>query len=127
VQNGVPLEDISIGAALVVFAQNLSGAVFLSLAEVLFSSELKRNLATYAPSVDAAAIVAAGASAANVRSAVAASSLPGVLMAYSKSFDHIMYLATGAACGAFLSATGMGWVRLKKEEKEDTDAELTEY
>jgi hypothetical protein len=110
---------------MVVFTQNFGGAVFLSLAQVIFDSQLKHQLAIYAPDVDAVAIVAAGTSAADVRGAVSPSLLPGVLMAYSKSFDHVMYLAVGAACGAFLSAAGMGWVRLKKKEG-DTDTALIE-
>lgn len=48
--------------------------------------------------------------------AVPANLLLGVLLAYSKSFGHVMYLAMGAACGAFVSAFGIGWVRLKKDE-----------
>ncbi|KKK20311.1 hypothetical protein ARAM_002431 [Aspergillus rambellii] len=123
VQNGVRKKEISVAAALVVFSQNLSGAVFLSLAEVIFNNQLKHELGIYAQGVDADAVVAAGASAADVRAAVAPAFLPGVLLAYSKTFNHVMYLATGAACGAFLSATGMGWVRLRKEDTSPPAAE----
>lgn len=116
VGTNVRKEELAVATALVVFSQNLSGAVFLSLAEVIFSNQLRHELVVQAPGVDISAVISAGASASGVRHAVPASFLPGVILAYSKSFDHVMYLATGAAVGAFLCATCMGWVRVKKEE-----------
>ena len=124
VQNGVEKDEISIAAGLVVFFQNLGGAVFLSLAELIFNNQLMHELAVHARSVNGTAVAAAGASAADVRDAVPPALLPGVLLAYSNTFDHVMYLATGAACAAFLSATCMGWVRLKEEKVERQSLEL---
>ncbi|RYP44830.1 hypothetical protein DL768_008750 [Monosporascus sp. mg162] len=112
VQNGVRKEEVSVATALVVFSQNLSGAIFLSLAQVIFSNQLRHFLSIHAPSADAGTLIAAGASAADVRGAVPVELLPAVRLAYSETFNHVMYLATGAACGAFLFATGMGWVRI---------------
>jgi hypothetical protein len=123
VQTNVRKEELAVATALVVFSQNLSGAVFLSLAEVIFSSQLRHELAIHAPGVDVAAIIAAGDSASGVRHAAPASELPGVLLAYSKSINHVMYLATGSAVAAVLFATGMGWMRVKKEEEEETSVD----
>ncbi|GAM41194.1 hypothetical protein TCE0_041r14141 [Talaromyces pinophilus] len=115
VQTNVSEEQLAVATALVVFSQNLSGAVFLSLAEVIFSNQLRHELTMNAPGVDTSAVISAGASASGVRNAVPASDLPGVILAYSRSFDHVMYLAMGSAIGAFLFATCMGWVPMKKE------------
>lgn len=114
VQNNSSKEEISIVNALVVFSQNLGGALFLSLAEVIFSSSLRNGLATYAPEVNPDVVIVAGATA--VRTVMPAASLPGVLLAYSKAFDHVMFLATGAAGGAFLFAFGMRWMSIKKAQ-----------
>ena len=111
--NSLPGE-VSIVTGLVVFSQQFGGAVFLSLAQVVFSSGLRAELASYAPNIDSATVVAAGATA--VRHVVPPASLPGVLMAYSKAYDQVMYLATGAAGLALLSAFGMGWVNMKKNQ-----------
>ncbi|KAJ9130825.1 Major facilitator superfamily domain, general substrate transporter [Pleurostoma richardsiae] len=113
VQNGVRREEVSVANALVVFAQNLSAAVFLSLGEVIFSTELHRFLELYAPGADAEAIVAAGAAAAEMRATVPPELLPQVEHAYSDTFDRVMYLATASAAAAFLVALCMGWVRMK--------------
>ncbi|KAL9127720.1 MAG: hypothetical protein Q9217_003450 [Psora testacea] len=106
--------EVSIVTGLVVFSQKFGGAVFSSLAQVVFSSGLRAELATYTLDVDSTAVVAAGAIA--VRSIVPQASLPAAPVAYSKAYDQVMYLATGAAGGVFLFAFGMGWVNIKKKE-----------
>ncbi len=116
VQNSVSKEEVSVATALVVFSQNLGGAVFLCIAEVIFSTQLRHFLSIDAHGADAAAVIAAGASAADVRGAVPAELLPAVRLAYSDAFNHVMYLATGSACGVFLFATAMGWVRIDTQK-----------
>ncbi|KAH8163366.1 hypothetical protein CIB48_g4886 [Xylaria polymorpha] len=113
VQNGVRREEVSVASALVVFSQNLSASVFLSLGEVVFSTELRRYLAKYAPTADINAIVAAGAAATQLKATVPPELLPQVKSAYSDTFDTVMYLATGSASAAFLVALCMRWVRIK--------------
>lgn len=117
VQNGVRKEEVSVANALVVFSQTLSGAVFLSLAQVIFSNRLRHFLSVYAPTADAAALIAAGAAATDLKAAVPADLLSSVRLAYSDTFDEVMYLGTGAACAAFVFATGMGWVRINANSK----------
>ena len=102
--------------ALVVFAQNLGGAIFLSIAQLIFSSRLRHGLQIYAPEVDVALVIEAGATGLRSGTAVPEASLPGVLIAYSKSFDSVMYLSIGVAGGAFIFAFGMGWVSTKKPQ-----------
>lgn len=114
VQNNSSKDEVSIVTALVVFSQNLGGVIALSLAQVVFSNRLRHGLAVYAPDVDANAVIVAGATA--VRGGhLPAASLPQVILAYSKAFDQVMYLATGIAGGAFFAAFGMRWMSIKKK------------
>ncbi|KAL4738264.1 major facilitator superfamily domain-containing protein [Aspergillus similis] len=123
VQNNTPKEQISIATALVVFSQNFGGAIFLALAQVVFSTGLQSGLSNHAPQIDATEIIAAGAAA--VRKIVPADALDGVLLAYNMAIVHVMYLATASAGVALISAFGMGWVSLRKgqEKKEPEQAE----
>jgi hypothetical protein len=116
VQNNSSKNEIPIVNALVVFAQNLGGAIFLSIAQLIFSSRLRHGLQIYAPGVDVALVIEAGATGLRSVTAVPEASLPGVLIAYSKSFDSVMYLSIGVAGGAFIFAFGMGWVSTKKPQ-----------
>lgn len=59
-------------------------------------------------------VIAAGAS--SVRAITSGEDLKGVLMAYSKSVNRVMYLGVGLAVGAWVCGWGMGWrdIRVKK-------------
>ena len=101
-----------------VFSQQFGGAVFLSLAEVVFSVLLRENLARSAPEVNALDVIEAGAT--GVRHVVDKANLAGVFLAYSGSIDRVMRLTTGAAGGALLFALGMGWVSIKKKTGDES-------
>ncbi|KAL4934994.1 major facilitator superfamily domain-containing protein [Aspergillus oleicola] len=105
----------SIATGLVVLSQNLGGAIFLAICQVVFSSGLSSELAKYAPGIDARALEAAGAGA--VRTVVGddASVLGEVLRAYNGAIVRVLYVATAAAGAAAVSAGGMGWVSVKKD------------
>ena len=103
----LPQDEISIGNGIVVFFQFLGGAIFLAINESLLTSKLSSALATYAPQVDAHAVMTAGA--AGVRIVVGAHDLPGVLKAYnvailtsfvSTTRFHILYFFK-LLCGYF--------------------------
>lgn len=114
VQNNASKDELSVLTAMVVFAQQFGGAVFLALAQVIFSTSLRSDLTRSASNDDAAAIIAAGAT--GIRDVATGQVLQRALSSYAKSFDKVMYLATGAAGGSLLFAFGMGWVNIKSEK-----------
>ena len=98
--------------SLVIFAQTFGGAVFLTFAQTDFNDGLRKGIATFAPSISAETVIAAGASA--VREVVPKAELAGVLLAYNQAVQHAFYLATGAAAGTLLFCWGLGWRSVKK-------------
>ena len=107
--------QIAIAMSLVMFSQTIGGAVFLTIANTIFTQSLATELPKYAPDVDPQVIVNAGATA--IRSVVSPKDLGGVLIAFSKAFDHIFYLNAAAGVACFVFAWGMGWkdIRQKKQ------------
>jgi hypothetical protein len=99
--------------ALTIFSQSFGAAVFLSLAETIFSNSFRSLITTYAPSANGEAIIEAGAT--GFRKNVSETELAGVLVAYAKSIDRIFYMAAGIGVGVFAFAWGMGWKNLKKK------------
>jgi hypothetical protein len=99
--------------ALVVFSQVFGGALFLAFAETAFSNSLVAALHKYAPTVDPATVVQAGAS--NIAHAIPAAELTGVIEAYDLAINHAFYLVTGAAAATLLFCWGMGWHRVDKK------------
>ncbi|KAF1974319.1 putative MFS multidrug transporter [Bimuria novae-zelandiae CBS 107.79] len=113
VQNTVPPQQMPLAMALTIFSQSFGAAVFLSIAELIFSNSFRTLLAKDAPSVDAQKVVGAGATA--FRKFVSGSDLDGVLVAYADSIDRVFYMAAAMAAGCFVFAFGMGWKSLKKK------------
>jgi len=101
--------------ALIIFAQTFGGALFLSIAETIFSHGFLAGLRKYAPAVNAQAVVAAGAT--GFRQIIDSADLAGVLHAYAYAIDRVFYLSVGVAVGAFICAWGIGWRKIKKEQK----------
>ncbi|KAL4905585.1 hypothetical protein BDW74DRAFT_167766 [Aspergillus multicolor] len=125
VTHDAPAGTHSIATGLVVLSQNLGGAVFLSLCQVVFSTGLNNGLGQYAPGVDAVVVEAAGAS--GVRDVVGRDSgvLDGVLRAYNGAIMNVMYVATAAAAGSLVFACGMGWVNVNgKKGKAEEGAQM---
>lgn len=99
--------------SLVVFAQTFGGSIFLTCAEIIFSSGLISGLAQYAPSVDAQAVISAGATA--FRQFVEPEQVAGVSEAFCLGVGRIYYLALGGAAATLFFCWGMGWRRVSKK------------
>lgn len=77
------------GNSIVVFTQSLGTAIVLALSNMVFQEGLRLQIPIYAPTIDPASIIAAGAT--HFRAIVPGHDLPGVLMAYSKAIGHVFY------------------------------------
>ena len=97
------------------FSQAMGGALVLSFADTIFTNSLKSLIPKYAPSVNAQAVIDAGAT--GVKSAVHGSEVAGVLLAYSKCVDRVFYLATGAAVASFVFAWFVGFKDVRKKSQ----------
>lgn len=64
--------------AIMMFCSTFGGALFLSLADTVLTNSLHTEIPVYAPGVNAAAVIAAGATGA--RNVVSPAELPGILM-----------------------------------------------
>jgi hypothetical protein len=117
----LPLEDIAIGTAVVIFTENLAAAIFVSVAQNVFSNQLRANIATYVPEVDASAILAGGAT--DVKDLVPAALYQAVLFAYNKALDQTFYVGVALSCCGALGALGMQWVSVKKKKEDNTQPE----
>ncbi|KAL9082890.1 MAG: hypothetical protein Q9165_008743 [Trypethelium subeluteriae] len=113
IQNTVSRASIPTAMAILILCQNLGAAIWLTLAQTVFSNSLHSALKKDAPGANAAAITAGGAR--MIRNIVSAQQLPGVLRAYSKGVDSTMYLGIGIGVVAFACAWGLGWKDIRKK------------
>ncbi|KAK5987040.1 MFS-type efflux pump MFS1 [Cladobotryum mycophilum] len=112
VQTVLPQKDIPIGTTAVIFANNLGGAVFVSVANNLFTNKLTEGLAKYVPAVDPAAILAAGAT--DWRTKVSPALLSEVLATYNFALTRTFLASMALGCATVVAAAAVEWKSVKR-------------
>lgn len=93
--------------SVVMLCQLMGGAIFIAVAQNIFSNELVRNLGSVA-NIDASTVIHAGAT--ELKSVVGDQDLAGVLVAYNDALISTFYVSV--AMGA-LSIVGSAMIRWK--------------
>lgn len=107
--------------AIMIFCQNLGGAVFLIAAQSIFSNSLRNQIAAKIPGIDPKLILTVGAR--SVRDIVSGEQLIEVLKAYNTAINGVMYLGAGIGVMSLVCAPWLGWkdIRVAKKKKEDKE------
>ncbi|KAL4882586.1 major facilitator superfamily domain-containing protein [Aspergillus karnatakaensis] len=126
-QCALPIEDIAFGTAIVMFLENLSAAVFVSVGQNVFTNQLTRNVQHYAPAVDTTRLIEGGAT--EVKNTVPAMFYDAVLYAYNKALTETFYVGVALSVVGIFGVVFMEWVNVKggarkpaEEEKGDEQA-----
>ena len=108
--------------SILIFCQNMGGAVSLVAANAIFSNTLRRELAERVSEIGVDPEVIVGSGARSVRQIVSGNALRPVLEAYSNSIDAVMYLGIAVSIMAFAFGWGLGFKDIRKE-KQKVEAE----
>ncbi|KAL3472536.1 major facilitator superfamily domain-containing protein [Aspergillus californicus] len=115
VQTSLKQEDIPQGTAAVMFFQTLGGAIFIAVAQSLFQNGLIDGIGKYAPSVEPAKIVEAGAT--EMRHVLEdlgqLDQLRNVILAFLDGLKDAYRLSVALFCGAFVIACFFEWKSVK--------------
>jgi len=117
IQNLVPAPQIPIAMAIVIFCQNMGGAVFLISANSIFSNSLRQQLQQRVATIGIAPDIIVESGVRSIRQLVSGDQLAAVLQAYSNSVDNVMYLGVGVSVATFAFAWGLGWKDIRVERK----------
>ena len=119
-QTVLPHKDAATGVGLIMFMMQMGGAIFVSVAQNVFTNELARGVMGV-PNLDPKQVVRTGAT--DIRKVVPAEELPRVVSAYNHAlvkgcFDLALALAASAILGAV-------WIEFRsvKEKKNAADLE----
>jgi hypothetical protein len=115
-QTALQHEDVPSGTAIVMFAQTLGGAVFVSVAQNVFQNQLVHNLREYAPEVDASRLLAVGAT--MIRSVVPGPFLHQVLSAYNNAITQTFYVAVSMGALSLVGPIFIEWISVKGKKPE---------
>lgn len=118
VQGALPPSDIPVAMALVVFAQALGGAVFVSVSNNIFSNQLVKNLMKAVPDLAPSLVSSAGAT--NLKNDIDPQFIPGVLIAYNKAITQTWYAAVALAVVSNTGVAAVDWTISLKAKKVDT-------
>jgi len=116
VQTVLPKEDIPIGTAIVMFTQTLGGALFISVAQNVFTNRLLVNLKQVVPDLDPAIVLATGAT--SLKSVIPHQYLAGVQTAYNTSIISTFYVAVAMAALSIFGSCLLEWKSVKGKKIE---------
>lgn len=107
--------DIPLGIAIITFAQSLSGAIFIAIAQNVFQNRLAASMLAYSPSISADAVIKAGAT--NLTASLPQDVLPAVLYAYNVAVTQTFYVCVGGAAISFFGAGLVEWKSMRQTGK----------
>ncbi|KAI9035029.1 uncharacterized protein KD926_004703 [Aspergillus affinis] len=112
VQTVLPVADASTGIALIIFAQNVGPAIFVAIAQTVFTGELLARLGGILPNMDTQSLTSMGFS--DIERHVDPGNMPRVIEGYNKALTTAFFLSVGLACATVVGALGMEWRSVKK-------------
>ena len=103
--------------SIIIFCQNMGGAVSLVAANAVFSNSLRKQLEDRIGLIGLDPEVIINSGARSFRQLVSGTALAATLEAYSESIDTVMYLGIGVSVAAFAFAWGLGWKDIRVEKR----------
>ncbi|KAI1625399.1 DNA repair protein RAD50 [Exophiala viscosa] len=116
-------KDVSTGVSVIFFAQTLSGAIFVSVANNIFDNKLAEGLSTI-PGISSNVVKQIGAT--DLRKVVPEQSLQAVLVVYNLALRNAFYVCASLAAATILGCLAMEWKSLKKAAAEQQAAAKAE-
>ena len=107
-------KDAPTGISLVMFCQQLGGAVFVSIGQNVFDNELVKNLHGIG-GLSPAAVVSTGAT--ELRTAVGPANLSAVISAYNGALVKVFQAALAMSCFSIIGALTMEWKNVRNLKK----------
>lgn len=122
-QTVLHIDDVPTGTAMIMFAQTFGGALFIAVAQNVFTNRLLSNLLENVPTLDPAIVLSTGAT--SLKAAIAKtdpSLVPAVLTAYNSALVQTFYVSVAMAALSIFGAIGTEWKSVKGKKVETVAA-----
>lgn len=116
VQTVLDMSDVPTGTSIIIFAQTLGGALFVSIGQNVFTNKLVEGLDEYAPTIDPLIVLKTGATA--IQSTVDHAVLPGVTLAYNNGLTMAFLVAAVMAATTIIGSGAIEWKSVKGKKIE---------
>ena len=110
----LPQEDVSIGTAIMMFSQQLGGAIFVSVGQNVFINDLTSTLSDI-PGLNETIILNTGAT--DLQKTIPAPYLTQVLAKYNHALTRTFVISTGMLAASILGSCFMEWKNIKTSKK----------
>ncbi|RMY39237.1 hypothetical protein D0865_12876 [Hortaea werneckii] len=114
VQTTLNNADVNLGIGVILFGQSLGPAVFVAIAQVVFTNDLSSNLAAILPGLTPAFIEKHGLG--NIRELVSSEQQDEVLQAIATGLTHTWYLPVALACTTMVGSVLVEWRSVKRKQ-----------
>jgi hypothetical protein len=115
-QTVLPKKDIPIGTAIMMFSQTLGGAIFVSVAQNVFTNELLQNMREVLPPQYLGRILQTGAT--SLADAIPEQFLPRVQEAYNTAIVNTFYVGVAMAALSGIGGSLWSWRSVKGKKIE---------
>ncbi len=116
VQTVLDISDVPTGTAVIIFLQTLGGALFVSIAENVFTNKLVEYIMAYVPGLNPAIVLATGAT--SIQSTISPDQLPGVTLAYSDALTKTFLASAALAAISVIGSVFIEWKSVKGKKVE---------
>lgn len=106
--------DVNLGIGVILFGQSMGPAVFIAIAQVIFTNELSSSLKNLVPGISPAFIEQHGLG--DIKTLVPASQLDKILRNINRGLTHTWYLPIALACTTMLGSLLIEWRSVKKKQ-----------
>jgi len=113
-QTVLPLDDIPVGTAIMMFSQILGGSIIASVGQNVFTNQLAKNVAARAPGIDVGLVLGTGAT--EIQKLIEPRYLEAVTWAYNKSINQTLYVSVAMGCLAAIPLIFVQWRSVKGKQ-----------
>ncbi len=110
-QTVLHLDDVPVGTSVLMFTQMFGGALFISVAQNIFTNRLVSGLAQVVPDINPQIVLRTGAT--SLKDAIDPRHLSGVLFVYNRAITNTFYISVALASLSAIGALGMEWKSVK--------------
>ncbi|KAJ6619077.1 MFS transporter [Mycena sp. CBHHK59/15] len=110
-QTVLDVNDVAIGTSIPIFMDKLGGALFISIAQNVFTNKLVFGLVAHVPGVSPTLVLSAGAT--SLKTAIPTEYLPAVLQVYNDALMSAVYVSVAMTVLSFVGAAAMEWKSIK--------------
>lgn len=116
VQTALPIDDVPVGTAIIMFALNIGGALFLSVGQNVFTNQLFKNVAAVVHDLSPAQVISVGAT--SLKDVIPAQDIGAVLVAYNRTLTQVFYVSVAMASISIVGSALVEWKSVKGKKIE---------